>query len=227
MVWPHPFAGAAGYGMLIYGDAKKQAIRGCFWMAAIGFGGLGVIWGVWEADVTQPLSVRLLVAGTTSAIAGMALTWVLWHLGDQSAGRTQEATAPMSGKPIGNITNNSGIITNNQAGGQNVINQAPPPGIKLLGDPTRASDLKNNIFTTAQLLEIIAPYPPANLQLIAYADGILGIKASAQRTGMQQYGHTVVRPGMAFTNIIRPFGRYLIIIRSSTSAPIKLEYLFQ
>ena len=75
----------AGYGMLTYGDRKIGAIRVCFWLAAIGIGSDGVVWGVWGANDAQPLWMRLTVAGVTGAAAAVGLTWGLWHLRDHIA----------------------------------------------------------------------------------------------------------------------------------------------
>jgi hypothetical protein len=85
---------AAGYGMLAYGDRKIKAIRACFWIAAIGIGSLGVVWGVWGADESQPLSIRLIVAGVTGAIAAVGLTLGLWHLREHITPSPSEIAGP-------------------------------------------------------------------------------------------------------------------------------------
>ncbi len=74
---------AAGYGMLTLTPSRAAAIRGCFCLSAIGFGSLGVTWGIWGADPMQTLTVRLVVAGITGALAAIALTWALWQIRDQ------------------------------------------------------------------------------------------------------------------------------------------------
>ena len=77
-----PVSAAAGYDMLE--KAKARAIA-WFWVAAISFGSLGIVWGVWGADSSQPLWIRLAVAGVTGAVAAIALTWVLWQVRDHVA----------------------------------------------------------------------------------------------------------------------------------------------
>jgi hypothetical protein len=61
----------AGYGMLALPKAYFQVARGCFWAAAIGFAGIGIMWSV---TTVEPLIVRVLVAGTLgfTAAAGLA-----------------------------------------------------------------------------------------------------------------------------------------------------------
>ena len=66
--------------MMAMPQPNIRAIKIYFWVAAIGFWGLGI---VWAANSGQPLWLKLLVSGTTGAIAAMALTWVLSHMTDQ------------------------------------------------------------------------------------------------------------------------------------------------
>lgn len=108
------------------------------------------------------------------------------------------------------ITNNSGIITKNQSGGQNTIaNQAPPPDLKMIG-PTKTTPNNDGTFTISQLAEVVARYPPGNLTLNARAEGVLGITANPQRPGIFMMGLTGESPGLAFTNLVSPFGKYII-----------------
>jgi hypothetical protein len=109
---------AAGYGMLTLSPSRAAAIRGCFWLSAVGFGSLGVIWGIWGADHMQTLAVRLTVAGITGALAAIALTWALWQIRDQLGpaqlagseiiGPGSGGNATVSGKRSGAIGGDAG-----------------------------------------------------------------------------------------------------------------------
>jgi hypothetical protein len=75
------------------------------------------------------------------------------------------------------------------------------------------------------MIEIIAPYPPANLYLEARSPTLIAFNVAPQRGGVHQSGHTGKREGFAFTNIQHPSGRYLVTVKAA-SRDVKLKYKF-
>jgi hypothetical protein len=76
--------------LLTLRSPNYRAVKAAFWMAAVCFGSLGIVWGV--TAVNQPMILRLGVAGITAAAAAMALTWILAHLsGDKRAAEDESA----------------------------------------------------------------------------------------------------------------------------------------
>jgi hypothetical protein len=97
--------------MLTVSPLRARAIRGCFWAAGIGFGSMGVIWGVWGADLMQSIAMRMSVAGITAAVAAVALTWALWQIQDHTIPTARDAGGP--GGPGGHAR-----VSGNYSGGQ-------------------------------------------------------------------------------------------------------------
>jgi hypothetical protein len=76
-------AATVGGVMLTLPSPNYYIVRGSFWMAAVCFGGLGIVWGT--AAGNQPMLLRLAVAGVTAALAAMVLTWVLSQIIEKPA----------------------------------------------------------------------------------------------------------------------------------------------
>jgi hypothetical protein len=81
-------AAAGGGIMLTLPSPKYRPVITAFRFAALCFGGLGIVWGIQASNYS--LSIRLLVAGLTAAIAAMAATYVV-SLVEHSA---KDANAP-------------------------------------------------------------------------------------------------------------------------------------
>jgi len=82
-------AAGLGAGMLALGRPNLGVVRVLFWIAAIAFGSLGI---VWSSTSTQPLGVQMLVSGIIGALAAAGLTWGLWEVRAQESANqpTQE-----------------------------------------------------------------------------------------------------------------------------------------
>jgi hypothetical protein len=85
-------AAAVGGIMLTLPSPRYRAAKAAFWFAAMCFGSLGILWGANAAN--YPLSVRLIAAGSTAAIAAMALTYMLsLAVGGRESTKTLEPLA--------------------------------------------------------------------------------------------------------------------------------------
>jgi hypothetical protein len=108
--------------------------------------------------------------------------------------------------------------------GDVTINQAPQPELKL--GPQKAGKNADGTFALTVEAEVISPYPPGSMRLEAWAPGIMELQAVPQRSGMSMTGHSGVRPEYAFTTLMQPFGKYLIVVRTKEAANIDLKYDF-
>jgi hypothetical protein len=104
-----------------------------------------------------------------------------------------------------------------------VVNQAPPPELKQLSVNTIES---NGTFITSAMVEVVAPYPPANLALTARAPSIIQFDVQAQRSGISMLGNSGKRDGFCFTNLQQPSGQYLLTITTVAPERIAIEYAF-
>src|SRR5580704_12260267 len=73
---------AAGWGaaMLAFPQPKYGIVKSLFWIGALTFGSLGI---VWSSTSEQPLWVQMLVSGIIGGVAAAALAWGLWEIRSQ------------------------------------------------------------------------------------------------------------------------------------------------
>ncbi|MDP2325916.1 MAG: hypothetical protein Q8N51_18075, partial [Gammaproteobacteria bacterium] len=101
------------------------------------------------------------------------------------------------------------------------VNEAPEPELKLI--KTEDSVDADGVITVNFFVEVVAPYMPPNLRLVAISKSIIGMELNPLRTGMMQCGHTGKRDDHCFTNIIGPSGRYRVTV-TSKERPIELQW---
>jgi hypothetical protein len=70
-----------GVGMLALGRPRFGVVRVLFWISALTFASLGIVWSATSSD--HPLWVQMVVAGTIGAIAFAGLAWGLWEVRHQ------------------------------------------------------------------------------------------------------------------------------------------------
>jgi hypothetical protein len=110
---------AAGLAMVA---SNFRVARGLFWMAALSFGSLGL---VWAANSDASLIRQMVVSALIAAIAAAGLAYGLWELRGRRAVAEEikpAVTAAGNGKNSPNI-NAGGSVTIGHIG--DVINQAP------------------------------------------------------------------------------------------------------
>jgi hypothetical protein len=141
----------------------------------------------------------------------------------ESQREEEQKPAETSNQPI--ISGSGNIVTFNQTGGQNVINQAPKPELKQLHNDVRQNP--DGSQTASILAEVIAPYPPGSLFIKATSPYIAALNVIPQRAGASVTGHSGKREGYAFTTLMNPFGKYIIEIQTSKPESVALEYQFE
>jgi hypothetical protein len=71
--------------------SKYRFARVLFWIAALSFGSLGVVWSATSEGYSLP--TQMLVAAVIGAVAAAGLTWALWEIrGKERAEKTTAAT---------------------------------------------------------------------------------------------------------------------------------------
>ena len=108
--------------------------------------------------------------------------------------------------------------------GDVTINQAPRPKLELSAAKVERNE--DGTYSVTSEAEIVSPYPPGSLRLEAWASGIIDLEAIPQRTGIIITGHTGVWADFAFTTLMQPFGKYLIVVRVSEPTNVELKYEF-
>lgn len=108
------------------------------------------------------------------------------------------------------------------------INEAPEPELRGGGDLLRNQQREDGTFLHRLVLEVVAPYPPANLFL--YVPGASAIEVHPQRSGVVMIGNSGSRADGAFTNLQQPSGiLHLDILtagRMAEAVGFELEYDF-
>ena len=100
-------AAAIGGIMLSLPTYSTRAIEAVFYVAAISFGSLGIVWGSLS---NYSLGTRMVVAGVTAAVAAMGLIYVLSLIGrSEETSQAQEASnmASPNSPPVNVIINNN------------------------------------------------------------------------------------------------------------------------
>ena len=122
-----------------------------------------------------------------------------------------------------NITGgtNSGTINNNCP----TINQAPKPDLKTLNQKTVTNPDGSSTFSA--LVEVVAPYPPADMSITARAEGIISLDGESQGVGSSiMMVQRRVEKSYAFENVQNPHGQYMIVVHLAKANPVTLEHHF-
>jgi hypothetical protein len=128
--------------------------------------------------------------------------WDRWR-----AQRRSDAPAAATAAAAGAVHN---VVSHHQSGGitAHTVNQAPAP--ELRSSPLDIRNNQDGTYTIMCKLDVVAPYPPAELSLQVEAHGIISLEVRPDRTGIFMTGHSGIRDGWAFTSLANPSGRYLL-----------------
>jgi hypothetical protein len=103
---------AAGLAVLA---SNYRVARILFWIAALSFGSMGVVWSA--TSESYSLSTQMIVSAIIGAIAAAGLTWALWEIrGKESADRRKSESAsqaPIAAQPQGGRGGSGEIFGNN------------------------------------------------------------------------------------------------------------------
>ena len=104
--------------------SNYRIARVLFWIAAVSFGSMGVVWSATSEGYSLP--TQMVVSATVAAIAAAGLTWALWEIrGKERAGEPASVTASQTDQPIqgragrggsGEIFGNIGTIIGGKGG---------------------------------------------------------------------------------------------------------------
>ncbi len=127
-----------------------------------------------------------------------------------------------SGVVIGTVKNS--VVSINQQGGitAHTVNQAPAPELRIL---SQSAITEGEWSKTTAAIEVVAPYPVANLYIEAASDGIEEFDVVPTRSGAFTFGPTGKRTGFFFTNVQQAYGRYNLIVRSRSKA-VQIRHRF-
>jgi len=117
------------------------------------------------------------------------------------------------------------IATIGQTGDNIIINpevDIPEPTLSI--KEISAHQLVNNLYKTELLLTIDSSVPIPQLYLEVKAPTITEMETVAQRTGGSMSGHSGLREGYAFTNLINAYGSYKIIILTKEKEFFNITY---
>jgi hypothetical protein len=122
----------------------------------------------------------------------------------------------MAQNTIGDVNNNTGIVTQGQTGNNTLtIIQAPPPQFRFLNfNPITQNS--NGSFARVFTAEIVAPYSPGTLVLAVTGKTVRDISVNPLTQGMAQYG-SWTSGETHFVRIQNPFGRFEFTVTTSDS----------
>jgi hypothetical protein len=122
-------------------------------------------------------------------------------------------SSPPSEK-MGDIINNSGIITQGQTGNNTIyIVQAPAPEFRFLRVNAIASNA-DGTFARIFVIEIVAPYTPGTMVLAVKGSTVKAIGVNPMTQGMVQYG-SWAKDDVHFVSIQNPFGKFEVNVTTT------------
>jgi hypothetical protein len=139
--------------------------------------------------------------------------WILDAVWDRwLAQRRSDASAAAPAAAAGVVHN---VASHHQSGGitAHTVNQAPEPELRC--GPLASRRNPNGTHTITCTLDVIAPYPPAELSLQVEAVGLVSLDVKPHRVGPNMIGHSGMRDGWGFTSVINPSGRYTLSVVAS------------
>jgi multidrug transporter EmrE-like cation transporter len=113
-----PFSVLAAYGLVMKSDNRPTQMWGYFFWSVAPFAVVAYMWASHEAI---DLSSRYFILGGVGAVAGAVLgailfVWLGYLFQGQTKVPTQTPAASEARNSIGNVSNNSGVITQGQKG---------------------------------------------------------------------------------------------------------------
>jgi hypothetical protein len=104
------------------------------------------------------------------------------------------------------------VTSHNQSGGitAHTVNQATEPELRF--GPLANRRNPDGTYTITCTMDVIAPYPPAELSLQVEAAGITSLDVRSEHAGLHMSGHSGLRDGWGFTSLISPSGRYTVTV---------------
>jgi hypothetical protein len=120
--------------------------------------------------------------------------WDRWRAQHRS-----DAPAAVPAAAAGVVHN---IVSHHQSGGitAHTVNQAPEPELRC--GPLANRRNPEGTYTVRCTLDVISPYPPAELSLQVEAVGLVSLDVTPDRAGPNMIGHSGVRGGWGFTSVI-------------------------
>lgn len=190
----------------------------------------GAVFCLWVASGESSMVTRNIYLIPIGALLGAcAFAWAGYVFHDMRAAQAQalspaeSGAQPSGGKNVVNIPGSNNTVSIGHIGDV-TINQAPAPQL-ILSAVQRMQNPDGSVLTVIEA-SVIAPYPPAGLELEAWGPGIIEFNAQQQRPGMQMTGWTGVREDHAFTSVQSPSGRYRLNIRTKTATNVEIRYKF-
>jgi hypothetical protein len=120
------------------------------------------------------------------------------------------------------------VVSYNQRGGITAetvkVDAAPEP--ELQARPLFLNRQEGGRFHSRFELEVVSPYPPANLRLVVHASTIQDMQLAPQRSGIAMFGHSGKREGYCFTNLHNPAGSLHLDVFTAGEEKFEVEYDF-
>jgi hypothetical protein len=218
---------AAGLAMVA---SNYRVARVLFWIAALSFGSLGIMWS--QQSHGYSLTIQMIIAAVCAAIAAASLVWGL----DELRGRANAAEIPnLAEKPSPN-NSTSGKNSPNITAGGNVtighigdvtINQAPAPKLELIESIRKQN--ADGTFDSQFVVGVISPYPPSRMEIVARAPGVLGINIMADGTGTLSNKTVDVAKDASYgiVAISSMNKRFRLTVKTKSASDISLESAFE
>jgi hypothetical protein len=130
-------------------------------------------------------------------------------------------------KEMGNVTINGSAVSHNQSGGitaGNYINQAPQPELKIVSDANKNN--ANGTHTKAVRLQVVSPYAPGLMVIVAKAAGLLSGDIHPVTLG-HIMAASRIEGDKYIVDVTSPVGIYELAIQTKRHTPVEITYGFQ
>jgi hypothetical protein len=127
-------------------------------------------------------------------------------------------------KPEVYVTNSPGSIIAPTGGNNIVINEAPPPEIRVVDEPKIIERTDDHSFDRYFTFEIVAPYALGTLVIRAHGANVRSIGVNPLTQGTASFGHWEAGADH-FVKIQSPFGKYQITINTTDAeVPPQIDF---
>jgi hypothetical protein len=218
---------AAGLAMVA---SNYRVARVLFWIAALSFGSLGLVWS--QQSHGYSLATQMIVAAVCAGIAAATLVWGL----DEIRGRANAAEIPSvtdkpepykpaQGKNSPNISAGGNVTIGHI--GDVTINQANQPELKLL-EQTESVDADGRHLTVFTI-EIVSQVTTSFLAIEILAEGLLSAHIMPPPVGgvsSMMLRNKRVAPNAFYAELTSPRGKYFVTVITKERTPVRLGYQF-
>ncbi|MBA3342892.1 MAG: hypothetical protein H0T48_13790 [Gemmatimonadaceae bacterium] len=174
-------------------------------------------------EIPQTVAVSITVVGVGLFLVSMFLI-VKKEIAYRAGGGTLANESDRPEISIGGSVGDRTVIGHdNVVDHSTTINEAPPPGLRILGREAHKL-VREGAYTSAVLVEVVSPYPAKRLSVTARNKDLMSVALIPTGTVAMMGGGSALRDGKASEYVDSASGKYWVRLVTSSPTETDLEF---